>query len=69
MYLGMLMGANLWFFLHIFLCFMLVLPGNEQKLEYNAWNALVWIMIFAFIGAIIGHYFGITMEFHYAQGL
>ena len=61
MWLGIILGANLWFALHIFLCFMLVLPGNEPKLEYNARNALTWIMIFAFIGAIIGHIFNLQM--------
>ena len=61
MWLGMILGANLWFALFTFVAFMLVLPGNEDKIEFRAWNALVWIMIFAFIGAIIGHIFNLQM--------
>ena len=63
MFTGMIIGANIWFVLFMLGCLCCIWDNHHNNLnEIKCSNVLIWIIIFSFVGGIIGHIFSLTMS-------
>ena len=59
MFTGMIIGANVWFLLYLVTCALVAIDRGHDDLDCRA--VIIWVIIFSFVGGIIGYIFSFTL--------